>query len=187
VGPTTVRVVPRQRAPATTQQAKALSHPMRLRILRLCQEREWSNAQLAQRLMCDPSTLLYHARILVEAGFLEQGEPRRGASGATEKPYRATGRSWDLDLSGDESISSAILRAFLAELREAGPASLEEASRFVLHLDGDERRVLRQRLQEVLDEYADTDAERQEQGHPPVGGLLVLHRVLPDPEGRPPT
>ncbi|HMJ79217.1 MAG TPA: helix-turn-helix domain-containing protein [Iamia sp.] len=181
--------MPRERAPATTQQAKALSHPMRLRILRLCQEREWSNAQLAQRLRCDPSTLLYHARLLVAAGFLEQGEPRQGASGATEKPYRATGLSWDLDVR-DDSVASAILRAFLAELREAGPASLEEASRFVLHLDDGERQVLRQRLQAVLDDYDDTDEARREQGHPPVGGLLVLHRVLPDPEGqeaRPPT
>jgi DNA-binding transcriptional ArsR family regulator len=182
--------VPRERAPATTQQAKALSHPMRLRILRLCQERPWSNAQLAQRLGCDPSTLLYHARILVEAGFLEQGEPRRGASGGTEKPYRATGLSWGLDIKADETVYSAIVRAFLAELREAGPASLEEASRFVLHLDEDERRAFRRRLQDVLDEYQGTDAERQEQGRPPVGGLLALHRVLPDPEGqesRPPS
>ncbi|HEV7722865.1 MAG TPA: helix-turn-helix domain-containing protein [Iamia sp.] len=182
--------MPRERAPATTQQAKALSNPMRLRILRLCQEREWSNAQLAQRLMCDPSTLLYHARILVAAGFLEQGEPRRGARGATEKPYRATGRSWDLDISGAESVSSALLRAFLAEMREAGPTSLEQASRFVLHLDEDERRTFRRRLQQVLDEYEDTDAERRAQGHPPIGGLLVLHRVRPDPEepeDRPPT
>jgi DNA-binding Lrp family transcriptional regulator len=163
---------------------------MRLRILRLCQEREWSNAQLAQRLGCDPSTLLYHARILVDAGFLEQGEPRRGASGAIEKPYRATGRSWDLDIKGDETVSSAILRAFLAELQEAGPASLEEASRFVLHLDTDERRAFRRRLQEVLDEYQGTDATRQEQGRPPVGGLLALHRVPPEtdaPGGRPPS
>ncbi len=156
---------------------------MRLRILRLCQEREWSNAQLAQRLSCDPSTLLYHARILVEAGFLEQGAPRRGASGATEKPYRATGRSWDLDVSADETVSSAILRAFLAELREAGPGSLEEASRFVLHLDEGERRALRQRLQEVLDEYQATDEGRQADGRPPVGGLVVLHRVRSE-EGR---
>ncbi len=157
---------------------------MRLRILRLCQERGWSNAQLAQRLGCDPSTLLYHARILVDAGFLEQGEPRRGASGAIEKPYRATGRSWDLDIKGDETVYSAILRAFLAELQEAGPASLEEASRFVLHLDTDERRAFRRRLQQVLDEYVDTDADRRAQGHPPVGGLHVLHRVLTDTEGQ---
>lgn len=161
---------------------------MRLRILRLCQEREWSNAQLAQRLECDPSTLLYHARLLVAAGFLEQGEPRRGPSGATEKPYRTTGLSWDLDVSGDESLASAVLRAFLAELREAGPDALESTSRFVLHLDDGERQGLQQRLLQVLDEYEDTNEERREQGHPPVGGLVVLHRVPPEPdgEGRPP-
>jgi hypothetical protein len=54
----------------------------------------------------------------------------------------------------------------------------------VLHLDEGERRVLHQRLQEVLDEYQGTDDERQAQGHPPVGGLVVLHRVLPDDGGR---
>ena len=184
MGPTTVTDVARERPPATTQQAKALSHPMRLRILRLCQERAWSNAQLAQRLGYDPSTLLYHARLLVEAGFLEQGEPRRGVSGAIEKPYRATGRSWDLDIKGDETVYSAILRAFLDELQEAGPTALEDASRFVLHLDTDERRAFRRRLQEVLDDYQSTDAERQRQGRPPVGGLLALHRVPPETEAR---
>lgn len=88
----TVRVVTRDRTPATAAQAKALGSAIRLRILRLCLHDELTNQQLATRLSCDPSTLHYHARILLDTGFLERAEPRHGATGALEKPYRATGQ-----------------------------------------------------------------------------------------------
>src|SRR5919201_57526 len=55
---------------ATAEEAKAMGHPMRLRILRLCLDQELTNKQLAERLGKDPGTLLHHVRILVNAGFL---------------------------------------------------------------------------------------------------------------------
>ncbi len=86
-----------ERRRATAEEAKAMGHPMRLRVLRLCLDQELTNKQLAERLGKDPGTLLHHVRILVNAGFLAPGEPRHGAHGALEKPYRATGKSWTLD------------------------------------------------------------------------------------------
>ncbi len=88
---------PRQRRPATVKEVKALGHPLRLRILRLCGDRELTNKQLADRLDRDPGTVLYHVRQLVDAGLLEPAEVRTGDSGALEKPYRSTGLSWWLD------------------------------------------------------------------------------------------
>ena len=166
------------RTPATAAQAKALGSPIRLRILRLCLHDELTNQQLAKRLGCDPSTLHYHARILLDAGFLERAEPRHGASGALEKPYRSTGLSWTLDL-GTEAIDAtlAMFDAFRAELAEAGPESVESSSRFVLHLDEAARKEFVQRIQDILDEYEADDAARSARDHPRLSGLFVLHRL----------
>jgi DNA-binding transcriptional ArsR family regulator len=165
------------RTPATAAQAKALGSPIRLRILRLCLYDELTNQQLAVRLGCDPSTLLYHARILLDAGFLERAEPRRGPSGALEKPYRSTGLTWTLDIGTDHSDPAlAMIEAFRAELAEAGPGSIESSSRFLLHLDETARSEMVDRIQAILDEYQATDADRRSENQPRLGGLFVLHR-----------
>lgn len=165
------------RTPATAAQAKALGSAIRLRILRLCLHDELTNQQLATRLKCDPSTLLYHARILVEAGFLERVATRHGPSGAVEKPYRSTGITWNLDLGIDQhDATHAMLEAFRAEVAEAGPESVESISRFVLHLDDRERDEMVERIQSILDEYTGSDDERRDDGQTRFSGLVVLHR-----------
>ncbi len=75
-----------QRREATVREAKALAHPLRLRILRLCWQQELTNKQLADRLDRDPGTVLYHVRQLTEAGLLEPAPVRTGDTGALEKP-----------------------------------------------------------------------------------------------------
>jgi DNA-binding transcriptional ArsR family regulator len=171
-------VVTRDRTPATAAQAKALGSSIRLRILRLCLHDELTNQQLAARLGCDPSTAHYHARILLDAGFLERTDPRHGPTGALEKPYRSTGLSWTLDIGADNADATlAMVDAFRAELTEAGPESVESSSRFVLHLDRAGREEMMERIQEILDEYAATDDERRAEDQPRLGGLFVLHRL----------
>ena len=171
-------MVTRDRTPATAAQAKALGSSIRLRILRLCLHDELTNQQLAARLGCDPSTAYYHARILLDAGFLERTDPRHGPTGALEKPYRSTGLSWTLDIGADNADATlAMIDAFRAELTEAGPESVESSSRFVLHLDRAGREEMMERIQEILDEYAATDDERRAEDHPRLGGLFVLHRL----------
>jgi DNA-binding transcriptional ArsR family regulator len=87
---------PVRRRPATAAEAKALAHPLRMRILRLCVDRSLTNKELAEWLGKDPGTVLHHVRTLVVNGFLVPDEVRQGAKGALEKPYRATGKSWTL-------------------------------------------------------------------------------------------
>jgi DNA-binding transcriptional ArsR family regulator len=186
-----------RRRRATILQAKAASHPLRLRILRLCGQQPMTNKQLADRLSCQPGTTLYHVRLLVEAGLLESAGIRTGASGALEKPYRSTGQSWWLAGYGDteggepyddrsEGSSLASIEAFQAELREAGPGSVRTYARFMLHLSEEDMRELDRRLLAVLDEYIQTDDQRLDQ--PALGGMVVLHQladpVRPQP-GRP--
>jgi DNA-binding transcriptional ArsR family regulator len=86
------------RRPATAAEAKALAHPLRMRILRLCLDQALTNKQLAEWLGKDPGTVLHHVRTLVATGFLVAEEVRQGETGRLEKPYRSTGKSWSLSL-----------------------------------------------------------------------------------------
>jgi len=169
---------PVERRAATVREVKALAHPLRLRILRLCGQHELTNKQLADRLGRDPGTVLYHVRQLVSAGFLQQAPVRTGESGALEKPYRSTRQSWWLDSAlalSDPDAALAPLEAFQDELREAGPGSIKKYSRFVLRLSPHDAETLARRIVAVLDEYVETDERRRDQ--PAHGGLFVLHRL----------
>jgi DNA-binding transcriptional ArsR family regulator len=169
---------PRPRREATVVEARALAHPLRLRILRLCWQQELTNKQLADRLGRDPGTVHYHVRLLAEAGLLEPAPVRTGASGALEKPYRATGQSWWLSnpLADAEADSRmAPLAAFQEELREAGPESIQTFTRFTLHLSPEDVETLDRRILAILDEYAERDNERLDR--PAHGGIIVVHRL----------
>jgi DNA-binding transcriptional ArsR family regulator len=183
-----------RRRRATILQAKAAAHPLRLRILRLCGQQPMTNKQLADRLDSQPGTTLYHVRLLVRAGLLEPAPIRTGASGALEKPYRASGLSWWLSAYGDtdegepyddrdDESSLASIEAFQAELVEAGPGSVRTYARFMLHLSDEEVQELDRRLLAVLDEYIQTDHQRLDR--PALGGIVVLHQLadpaLPQP------
>ena len=153
-----------------------MSHPLRLRILRLCALNELTNKQLADRLEQDPGTVLYHVRQLVGTGFLEPSGIRTGPSGALEKPYRSTGRSWSLDDSSAGTEADAFLApvdAMREELRESGRESLTTFARFALHLSPEDAQTLDKRLFDVINEYISTDHERSHL--PAYGGLVVAH------------
>ncbi|MEQ4518407.1 winged helix-turn-helix domain-containing protein [Pseudarthrobacter sp. B907] len=165
------------RPAASAREVKALAHPLRLRILRLCGLHELTNKQLADRLGQDPGTMLYHVRQLLATGFLEAAAVRTGESGALEKPYRSTGRSWHLDTALGQAGPDgplAPVEAFREELAEAGPDALASLSRFVLHLSEADAEDLLTRIHAVLNEYTASDRQRSEQ--PPYGGIFVLHR-----------
>jgi DNA-binding transcriptional ArsR family regulator len=162
---------------ASDREAKALAHPLRLRILRLCWQHELTNKQLAERLDRDPGTVLYHVRQLVAAGLLEQAPVRSGGSGALEKPYRAKARSWWLDDQPDTGADAAFapVEALQHELRAAGPESVRTFVRFALHLSAADAAEFDRRLMALLDEYTDGDDSRADQ--PAYGGIVVLHRL----------
>ena len=177
VDPSAVRPAGRvERRVATVDEAKAVAHPLRLRILRLCGQDELTNRQLADRLGRDPGTVLYHVRQLVDAGFLETTQIRSGLRGALEKPYRSTGLSWRLALDGTAADGSlAPVEAFTDELREAGPGAVSKMSRFALHLSPEGAEELAQRIVGILDEYVTTESQRADL--PVYGGIFVLHRL----------
>jgi len=140
--------------PATEAEARALASAIRLRILRLCLDRALTNKEIAARLDTHPATILHHVRKLVATGFLVPEEERRGTRGAREVPYRATGKSWKMDVqdTGVSGGGQAIVDAFLAELRLVDVDTIK-LSRLGLRLTQPEHDELNRRLHELLDEY----------------------------------
>lgn len=165
-----------ERTRATAEQARAMASPVRLRILRLCYDDELTNRELADALDRDPSTVLHHTRLLVEAGLLEQVAERPGPRGSREKPYRATGLSWTLDFG--EPVAEAALAgidALREEVLAAGPDVHRSWTRVVLHLDDDDLDRLLGELQTVIDRYVEQDDERRRAGARAVGLFLLSH------------
>ena len=165
------------RRPATEAEARAMASAVRLRILRLCLDGALTNKEIAHRLGKDPASVLYHVRRLVRTGFLVPEPARRGTRGAREVPYRATGKSWVLDVVEPEvrrAGSVAMFEAFVAEAQAAGLDRVT-MTRLGLRLTDSERRELNHRLHVLFDEYV-----RRE----PTPGALpwsLFYAAHPDP------
>jgi DNA-binding transcriptional ArsR family regulator len=169
-----------ERRPATPEEARALANPLRLRILRLCLDEARTNEELAARLGKDAGTLLHHVRMLVETGFLAPEPERRGARGSIERPYRATGKSWVLDVGDEVRGSLAMVDAFRAELADSGEASIESLVRVGIRLTPDAVRDFQARFAALVEEVRAADDPKGE----PYGFLLGLHRLAKAPRRR---
>lgn len=148
------------RRPATDAEARALGSALRLRILRLCLHEARTNKEIASWLGRDPASVLHHVRKLVDTGFLEPLPARRGRRGAREVPYRATGKSWTLDVRDSEDRrhrTAVMLEAFLAEI-DAGDVEAH-TSRLGLKLGPRRRNELVERIDALLEEYAGEPAD----------------------------
>jgi predicted ArsR family transcriptional regulator len=140
------------RRPATPEEAKALAHPDRLRIIRLTYDTALTNKELAERLGRNPGTTLYHLRMLVATGFLAADPARKGNRGASEVPYRSTGKSWTLDVGEPtDDLTTALLDAFRAEILESPPEQ-RRTSRLALRLTPAQRAELERRLEALVEE-----------------------------------
>ncbi|HET7012783.1 MAG TPA: winged helix-turn-helix domain-containing protein [Streptosporangiaceae bacterium] len=171
---------------ATVEDLKALSHPLRWRILRLCLDQALTNQQLAQRLNLSPATTLRHVRALVKSRFLEPEPVRTGERGALERPYRATGRTWGLavlDLDEPELVQSvdlAMLAAHRSEFVEAGPDASRDVARGIVRLSPESLDELKQRMSALLTEFA----ARQEPDGASLSylwSLVARPTAVPDP------
>ena len=161
-----------ERRSATPAEARALAHPLRVRILRLCLDAALTNRDLAARLDQDPATVLHHVRTLVRTGFLAAEPERRGRRGAREIPYRSTGKSWTLDVGRGNDGVAAIHDAVRAELLDAGPDALLTATRLAVRLSPEQLAEIGERLKALIEDAHAWDAE----GGEPIALYLVAHR-----------
>jgi predicted ArsR family transcriptional regulator len=169
----------RARRPATLREARALAHPLRIRILRLCLDQARTNAELAAALDERPATVLYHVRTLLATGFLVEEPWRPGPRGTVEKPYRATGKSWTLEggMQSDGSLR-AVFQAVAAEIDEAGPESVLEGARMALRLTPEQREELLAQIRALINQYPSGPDyfTADPEGTDPYALLIILHR-----------
>ena len=167
-----------ERRAATHDEARALSNPLRLRILRLCLDRAMTNEELAARLGLNAGTVLHHVRLLVATGFLAPEDERRGARGSVERPYRATGKSWTLDVGEEEGSGKtnvgtlALIDAFRAEVAESPPEYQVTGARLGVRLTAEQRDAFQARLDALTHDLKDADDPAGE----PYGFFAGMHR-----------
>jgi predicted ArsR family transcriptional regulator len=169
------------RRPATLQEARALAHPLRIRILRLCLDQARTNSELATILGQQPATVLHHVRTLLATGFLAAEPWRPGPRGTVQKPYRSTGKSWRLDNtmgSEDGAVRGAIFEAVAAEIAEAGPDAVVEGARMALRLRPDQLAELRAQILALISQYppAEYHMTADAPDTDPYALLLILHK-----------
>jgi DNA-binding transcriptional ArsR family regulator len=165
---------------ATPEEVRALAHPLRLRVIRLLYDGPRTNKELAERLGENPATMLHHVRTLLRTGFVALDSERAGPRGRTEKLYRTTGKSWQLDvdagLPAADRLTRASLDAFLEELHDAGEQADLSTARLALVLTPERRVQLEQRLFALLNDFADDDPDDGEAEHLAVF-VAIHHRI----------
>lgn len=141
-----------------------------------------TNSELAAALGQKPATMLYHVRTLLRTGFLTELPSRPGPRGTVEKPYRATGKSWQVDqsmTSEDGAMLRAIFDAVAAEVNEAGEDSVVAGARLAMRLRPDQLAELEDQISALVAQYPhgpDYIAQGGTPGTDPYALLVVLHR-----------
>ena len=140
--------------------ARALSHPLRMRVIRACQEPR-TNKELAEIFGVNTGTMLHHVRTLVRTGFLAAQAERAGAQGAREVPYLATGLSWRTPLPQGSRI---LYDVFAQEVAALEPDDEAVMAWLGLRLNDEHREELAQRLRDLANEFkergSDDEGER---------------------------
>lgn len=130
--------------------ARALSSPLRLRILRLCLHESRTNKEIADLLELNPATSLHHVRTLLANGFLAAEETRRGNRGAKEVPYRSTKSSWGAKL---PDAAPLLVDTFLQEIDGLAPEDIQ-VIRVGLKLNESTQKQMMARIHAVVEDYA---------------------------------
>ncbi|MHA7241161.1 ArsR/SmtB family transcription factor [Arthrobacter sp. TMS1-12-1] len=129
---------------------RALSSPVRLRILRLCLHQGRTNKEIAEALDLNPATTLHHVRTLLSTGYLAAEDARTGNRGAREIPYRATGMSWNSRVPNSAPV---LVETFLQEIEGLEPSEID-VWRLGLRLNDEHRAEMMGRIRAVFEDYA---------------------------------
>ena len=148
--------------------ARALTSPLRMRILRFCLHEAQTNREIAREFDLNPGTSLHHVRTLVDTGFLAAQEARTGKRGALEIPYLATRRSWDFPA---PQIGPILVQTFLEEIQGVRAEDLDVA-RLGVMLNEESERELHEKLNAVLIEFKERPSDADGR---PISIMLATH------------
>jgi len=149
------RIELRDGDPEAEARMRALSSPLRLRVLRLCAFESRTNKELAELLDVNPGTMLHHVRTLVQTGYLVAQPERTGAQGAREVPYRATGLSWRTSMPGGSPV---LIETFLQQIQGVDPDDLD-TTWLGLKLNDEHKEEFQHRLYELVNEFKQRDPD----------------------------
>jgi DNA-binding transcriptional ArsR family regulator len=157
--PVTMPELPARVVMTTFEQFKAISEPVRSRILGIIQNQPATAKQLAHRLEATPGAIGHHLRVLEEAG-LAQVVARRLVRGIVANYYTRTARifTYDFpeDVRGAVSASLEILDKAREELAEAQPSVEEDPNQSVafphVRLSPERAHYYAQRLEGLLED-----------------------------------
>jgi DNA-binding transcriptional ArsR family regulator len=158
----------------TTALARALSSPLRLRILRLCAFDARTNKELADLLEVNPGTMLHHVRTLIDTGLLRVEPERVGTRGAREVPYRATGLSWGAHMPNQSVV---LLETMRQQMAGVDPDAVE-TTWLGLRLNPEHLDELRDRLHALATEFKERGPD---EGGAAYSLVTVLHPDLNPP------
>ncbi len=141
--------------PEAEARMRALSSPLRLRVLRLCAFESRTNKELAELLGINPGTMLHHVRTLVQTGYLAAEPERAGSQGAREIPYRATGASWRTSLPPGSRV---LVETFLQQIEGLDGDELH-TTWLGLKLNDEHKEELEMRLYQLVQEFKDREPD----------------------------
>jgi predicted ArsR family transcriptional regulator len=193
------RGAPARRELRDPQAMRALTHPVRLELLRVLELEGQLTATRAGELIGEPpNTCSFHFRQLAKYGFVEEAGPGPGRS----RPWRLVTAGMHfthLHEDPDTAIAARELESMLMDryltrlaafyaIRSALPQEWQEVtggSQATLHLTPAELRQVDQEVTAIIDRYRDriTDPARRPAGSQPVEVLLFAY--LPGPPGNP--
>ena len=166
--------------------AKAMSNPIRLRLLAMFNEGVTTPKDLAERLGEPLENVAYHVRILKELGCIElvRTEPRRGAKAhfyrATTRAFVDSETSEELGLESRTAISSTILQECFRAAYEATALGTFDSrtdrhvSLTTFELTEEQWVDVNQRLDQLLEEALAMQAEAMASGEQTEKSELVI-------------
>jgi DNA-binding transcriptional ArsR family regulator len=181
--PVTMPELPVQLLINTAQQFKAISDPMRSRILGIIQNQPATAKQIADRLGASPGAIGHHLHVLEAAG-LAQVIARRLVRGIVANYYTRTARIFKFELSrevtGDTSINLDIMAKAYEELAEAEANNEEDVNQCAgfphVRLSPERVKYFSERLQALVDDVLSEASEPDGK----VYGILVAMFMAPN-------
>src|SRR6266699_41269 len=157
--PVTMPELPVQLVINTAQQFKAISDPIRSRILGIIQNQPATAKQIADSLKASPGAICHHLHVLEAAG-LAQIVARRLVRGIVANYYTRTARIFKYDLprevTGDRSINLDIIAKAYEELAEAEANIKEDVNQCAgfphVRLSPERVKYFSERLQSLVDD-----------------------------------
>ncbi|HXZ04932.1 MAG TPA: winged helix-turn-helix domain-containing protein [Ktedonobacteraceae bacterium] len=167
----------------TAQQFKAISDPIRSRILGIIQNKPATAKQVADILGASPGAIGHHLHVLEAAG-LAQLVARRLVRGIVANYYTRTARIFKYDLprevTGDSSINLNIIAKAYEELAEAEANIKEDVNQCAgfphVRLSSERVKYFSERLQSLVDEVLSEAPDPNGK----VYGILVSMFMAPD-------